>query len=156
MASNGSRGPFSDPLVLGFIPPFNSMSLTSIAIVVLVATIAAVLIHAHRTGSHASADLRVITQLQRAGSKVDKPHEIDFFLYFPNEESARQAAEKIRPEEFRLSMKPDSQGRQQWLVQLHRTMLPEVWALVEIRRKFTEIAEASGGSYDGWGAAVVN
>src|SRR5204863_6747402 len=40
-------------------------------------------------------DQQVLDQLKAAGSDLSKPHSIDFFLYFPSEDAAKQAAKDI-------------------------------------------------------------
>lgn len=99
-------------------------------------------------------DAHAIAQLRDAGSDLSRPHRIDFFLYFADEANARAFATAFRARDFdaRVSHAAD---RDAWQVKLARTMLPEEAALGALRAEFVRASESAGGSYDGWGAAVV-
>jgi hypothetical protein len=96
----------------------------------------------------------VIAQLQRAGSDLTKPHEIEFFLYFPTEVVARQAANQFSARGYKAVVRLGAEQKD-WLCQLTRHMVPTVAALTAARDEFAAFAKASGGQYDGWGAEVV-
>lgn len=100
-------------------------------------------------------DQAVLEQLKKAGSDLSKPHDIEFFLYFPNESGAKQAATKIKEAGFAVEARPAAQGTG-WLCLAKRTMVPELSALQKIRHDFSSSANALGGEYDGWGTGVVN
>ena len=100
------------------------------------------------------ADLQVLNQLEEAGSDLSKPHEIEFFLYFPDEASANEAAASIRGQGFVVEVMPPMAGSD-WLCFATRTLVPKLEDIVAIGREFTAIAEAHGGEYDGWGTQVV-
>src|SRR5258708_19897000 len=48
--------------------------------------------------SHPDGDQRVLDQLKKAGSHLDKPHTIEFFVYLPTEDKAKKAAELVKKE----------------------------------------------------------
>ena len=98
------------------------------------------------------ADALVIRQLRAAGSDLTKPHEIDFYLYFPSEPAARAAADRIKSD-FTTTVRHAAKG-DQWLVLAHRTMIPREQDLAQIRTRLSRLAEQSGGEYDGWEAEV--
>ena len=131
------------------------MSVTTIAILIFVVLIVIVLRSANKTGQKAAADIRVIVQLKQAGSKLDKPHEIDFFLYFLNETAATVAAQELQGKGFSTSVQPSAHNGSEWLLQAKRSMLPTAEALVQIRKELEALAFAGQGKYDGWGAGVV-
>ena len=106
------------------------------------------------TTSEAEADLRTLNRLEKAGSDLSKPHEMEFFLYFPDEASANAAAADVREQGFAVEVRPAAEGTD-WLCFAVKTMVPDNEDIVTIGRGFHAIAGAHGGEYDGWGAAVV-
>jgi regulator of RNase E activity RraB len=101
-----------------------------------------------------SPDQMVITQLQKAGSNLAKPHAIEFFLYFPTESSAKQASSRIREAGFQSQVKKAAQG-DTCLCFATKEMVPTEDALETIRNDFDSLATSLGGEYDGWGSPVV-
>ena len=99
-------------------------------------------------------DAQVIAQLRSAGSDVTKPHEVEFFLYFPTETVARQAADQFSSRGYKAVVRLGV-NQKNWLCQLNRHMVPTVEAMTTARGEFTAVTDASGGEYDGWGAEVV-
>ena len=133
-----------------------SMSITAVLVgALLLGAIVLILRSANRSGQEGAADIRVLVQLRQAGSQLGQPHEIDFFLYFPVESSAKLVALELESKGYSAVVQPSAHGNQEWLLQAGKTMIPTAKALVEIRRNLTELAAGNGGTYDGWGAGVV-
>ena len=99
-------------------------------------------------------DQLVLDELKKAGSNLSKPHEIDFYLYFPTEESANRAAEEARREGFSVKVRMGVDGFA-WLCLANREMVPEHSEIVRIGTRFHEIALKFKGEYDGWESGVV-
>jgi len=99
-------------------------------------------------------DAAVLEQLKKAGSNLSKPHKIDFYLYFPDENAARRAAKEIKDAGFGTEVRPAATGSD-WLCLATKTMVPELSSLKKIRSDFTSLANAEKGEYDGWEAAIV-
>jgi len=99
-------------------------------------------------------DESVLIQLKRAGSDVSRPHNIEFFLYFPTQAVAEQAASKIRDEGFHVEVRRAAKGAD-WLCYATKTMVPDLMALQKIRQDFGSLADSLSGEYDGWGTPVV-
>jgi regulator of RNase E activity RraB len=99
-------------------------------------------------------DLAVIQQLQDAGSDLTKPHLIEFFLYFPNEQAAHNAAARVRSAGFDSKVQLGADNKN-WLCLAMKSMVPSPEALVGIRTQFVELASQLGGEYDGWGTPIV-
>jgi len=97
----------------------------------------------------------VIVQLQKAGSNLAMPHMIEFFLYFPTESVANQAASRIRDAGFQSEVKKAAQG-EMWLCFATKEMVPTQDALEAVRNNFDSLATSLGGEYDGWGCSVVS
>jgi len=99
-------------------------------------------------------DEAVLVQLRKAGSSLSKPHNVEFYLYFPSESAAEEAASAIRAEGFEVKVEKAEQ-RDNWLCFATRTIVPELANLQSIRRKFVALAASLSGEYDGWGTGVV-
>jgi len=94
--------------------------------------------------------------LEVRGSDLSKPHEIDFFLYFPFGGYTRLAAKLITKAGFRTEItKLDNAGWHKWMLQATKTMIPKSWALRRLRIVFSIIAAVGLGEYDGWAADVM-
>ena len=99
-------------------------------------------------------DSTVLTNLEEAGSDLSKPHDLEFFLYFPDESAAEAAAEDMRARGYEVQVRPSEDGTD-WLCFAEKTMVPDYEAIRDISRDFEAIAAAHGGEYDGWGTTVV-
>jgi len=104
-------------------------------------------------GKKPDLDESVRIQLKKAGSDLSKPHHIEFFLYFPTQAVAEQAAPKIKAMGFDVETKQAAQGTE-WLCFTTKTMVPDLAALQKIRLDFNSLAASLGGVYDGWGTPV--
>jgi hypothetical protein len=96
----------------------------------------------------------VLAKLRAAGSRLGYPHAVQFFLYFPTEAAAQDAAEQLKAEGFEVTIQPASTGPS-FLCQARKSMVPTHTALVDIRARFARLTASLGGEYDGWGAGVV-
>ncbi|MFQ6608227.1 MAG: ribonuclease E inhibitor RraB [Fidelibacterota bacterium] len=99
-------------------------------------------------------DKKVLDHLYQMESHSDKPHDIDFFFYFPTEETAQLAAGVLKKEGFDVEVHPPLEGYNNWSCNAYKTMLLEHAELADLRKWFNTIAEELGGSYDGWGTMV--
>ena len=94
-------------------------------------------------------DQQVLEQLRAAGSDLSKPHEMEFFLYFPSEEAAQQAGSKLETEGFDGEVRSAS-DRAAWVCLVYRQMVPERTKLAALRKRFNTLTRELGGEYDGW------
>jgi hypothetical protein len=94
-------------------------------------------------------DQKVLDQLREAGSDLNKPHQMEFILYFPTEESARSVANRIRAEGFSVEVKRAPQGSP-WLCVAMKRMVPKRAEIAAIGKRFKAIAQEFNGEYDGW------
>lgn len=94
-------------------------------------------------------DKVVLQQLREAGSDLSKPHQLEFYLYFPTEEAAKKAAEKLEAEGFDGEMRraPDLT---RWMCLVYQQMVPELSKIAALKRRLAKLAQESGGEYDGW------
>ena len=103
-----------------------------------------------------SWDARVIDQLRKRGSDPFKPHDVDFFLAFPDSEGAERLATQLRTEGFDADVhdSPES-GDLRYSLHAHKSMQLTVPDMQELSRRLTDAATAHGGRYDGWSAKRV-
>ena len=99
-------------------------------------------------------DQQVLDQLIKAGSDLSKPHNIDFFLYFPTEASANEAAKAIEDDVDTVKVELGA-DKKNWLCFANKRMVPDYDKLVAMRKRFNEVGRKGNGVYDGWGTEVV-
>jgi hypothetical protein len=125
----------------------------------IVALLAVVVVGAllliRNVGSEAASDVAVLSQLRHAGSDLSKPHEMEFFMYFPNEASAQRVAVSLRQKGFRADVRHSANRKPEWLVLAGRSMVPDASELVRLRAELSQLSSTEQGIYDGWGAPVV-
>ena len=99
-------------------------------------------------------DQQVLDQLKAAGSDLTKPHNIEFFLYFPSEQKANEAGTQLKKEGLSIEVRGAAVSSD-WLCFGKKEMIPKHSELVRLRRVFEALAKKLGGEYDGWGSPVV-
>ena len=110
-------------------------------------------VRAAATRPPVDGDGATLDALARAGSDLTRTHTIEFFLYFPEQAAAERAAADLRQERFTVEVRPPVDGSD-WLCFATQAMRPELAPLRALRERFTALAEAGGGAYDGWGTEV--
>jgi hypothetical protein len=100
------------------------------------------------------ADRQVLDALRSNGADLRKSTEMLFYLYLPDRAEAEIVAAALREEGFGADVAPPTQGYTMWLCRATTGMVPELGRIRELRRRFTGLAAAHGGEYDGWEAAV--
>ena len=128
-----------------------------LALVVALAVLGVLaLVLIRRSRSISDGDARVLEQLRRAGSKLGKPHDIEFFFYFPTEASAQRIVAKLASMAFGAEVRPAAEGSSQpWHVLAVRRMVPELAEIQRLRADFTALAQDENGEFDGWGTPIV-
>src|SRR5580765_2841786 len=98
-------------------------------------------------------DEATLVQLRKAGSDLTKPHTMDFYLYFPTESAARQAAARMTDTGFQVEIKKAPKGNE-WLCLGTKKVVPELNTIQGMTRDLNSLAKSLGGNYDGWEAKV--
>lgn len=98
----------------------------------------------------------VLDQLQRFGSHVDRKHEVTFWLYFPTEVQARQAAGCAEEAGLKPSVSPPLEGYDppKWLCLLYCPHVPDEGLLDGIAGFCEQLAVDLDGDFDGWEASL--
>jgi regulator of RNase E activity RraB len=107
-----------------------------------------------RSNAKADLDESVLVQLRKAGSDLSKPHNVEFFLYFPTKSIADEASVPIRSAGFEVDVKKAAED-DTWLCLATKEMVPHLPDLQRIRHDFVALASPMKGQYDGWGTQVV-
>ena len=101
----------------------------------------------------AEDDLERLAELHEQGSRLHLPHPIRGFLVFDAEAPARQAAEQLRKEGFRCTIRAAQDGS--WTTTAVTQVVPTPGAITKPREQFEKIGSSYEGSYRGWDAPVV-
>ena len=103
----------------------------------------------------ANPDVRVLDLLKKVGSDLSKVHEIEFFLYFPNSETAENVKVELVQKGFSVEISQAAKG-QNWLCLVSKRMVPDYNDLAKLRYDLIAIAEKNNGEYDGWGTLAID
>lgn len=106
-----------------------------------------------RSKKKTDLDQLVLAQLRKSGSNLSKPHNIEFFLYFPTQSLAEKAGLNVRDAGFEVEVRKAGTG-DSWLCFATKTMVPALPDLQRIRQNFTALAASVNGEYDGWGTQI--
>jgi len=99
------------------------------------------------------ADRQTLGALRDAGADLTKPTEVNFYLYFPTQAAATRAASQAQTPELPARVMPAADGKA-WLCFVSGTMVPSESAIRAASARLQAVANALGGDYDGWEAAV--
>jgi hypothetical protein len=96
----------------------------------------------------------VLSQLQEVDSDISKPHQFDFYLYFPTEETAEAARKKLE-DDFGVEVRPAARGPS-WLCLVRVKLVPKSAPLEAIGAGFEFLASELQGEFDGWEAEIIS
>jgi Regulator of ribonuclease activity B len=104
-------------------------------------------------GEPADEDIERLAELREQGSRLHLPHPVRGFLVFEAETSARQAADQLRKEGFRCTIRAVQDGS--WMTTAVTQVVPTPGAITKLREQFQKVGSSYEGSYRGWDAPVV-
>jgi hypothetical protein len=90
----------------------------------------------------------VLKQLIAAGSDLSKPHDIEFFLYFPDEERASKAYHELAAEGYSGNVDRAATGPG-WLCFVTKRIVPSHATMVAIRSRMDGLAKVGSGNMMG-------
>lgn len=107
------------------------------------------------------ADQQVLMALLDAGDDGHTPRAIEHMAVFESKEAADDFAAKLKEEGFRIDgvgehLSEEEGGGKQWQVEFSNESPAEIAHILPITTHLDELAEACGGSYDGWQTQVIS
>lgn len=104
--------------------------------------------HGYENGDAFAAD--VIKVLKTTPLNLTKPVPLSFFLYIPNEITARKASSELVECGFEVDVEESAQNDGNWLCWCDKLVDISFESLKEIGNKFLALAETYNGEFDGW------
>ena len=102
-------------------------------------------------------DTRLIARLRAEGSDPFKPHDVDFFLSFPDASSAEKVREQLAARGYVSDVRatPDAPDFP-FGVHVAKSLQLSLGSIQAVSTELGAMARAAGGRYDGWAAAHVS
>ena len=92
--------------------------------------------------------------MRESGFELEKVHELEAFIYFPNESNARRALPALQQAGYTTYPEPTGEGR--WVVEAVIRAAPMPEYVAAMRRHLRGVAGPLGGLYDGWSATPID
>ena len=99
-------------------------------------------------------DKQVVEQLQKAGDKLEKPRNIDHWIYFPKDKTPDAFVVWAKKDGYAVEG-PTPTDKGELKVKLSHTGVPKLEEISKHTLKLKETAKEYGGDYDGWETVVV-
>jgi len=96
-----------------------------------------------------------LDQLKAQGANTDKPHPVEFSLYFSCEWDTYVAATQLMNLQFKVNISL-SERSEKWLCLATKKLKPTSERLSEVSNFMEDVAEGNSGEYDGWGIPLTN
>lgn len=102
--------------------------------------------------THPNSGAFILEQLEQLGSDVTRKHEVSFWLYFPSEQTARQAARRAETNGLKseISQPLKASTDSKWLCLLYCPHVPDQSLLDGIVQYCRQLATEFKGIFDGW------
>jgi hypothetical protein len=91
----------------------------------------------------------VLRRMKEGGFDFASIHPIEFYAVFPDEERARQAAEKFRGESINVQINAREDGA--WHLQLSKVMYATYDGIGDFEQNFQTAISELDGEVEGWG-----
>lgn len=98
-------------------------------------------------------DRQVLQQLQQAGADLTRPTTVNYYLYYDDRAAADRAASHASAAPLVATVRRAGDDSA-WLCFVSGTMVPSETNIRAQTTRLVAIAQATGGRYDGWEAAV--
>lgn len=92
--------------------------------------------------------------MRESGFELEKVHELEAFIYFPNESNARRALPALQQAGYTTYPEPTGEGR--WVVEAVIRAAPMPEYVAAMRKHLRGVAGPLGGMYDGWSATPID
>jgi len=101
-------------------------------------------------------NIKVITKLSEAGDKLDKPRQLDHWIYFESEANRVRFIQYARKEKFKVERTDKLKDRERpYLLQISRIDRVDMPSISQITAELRKQAELYKGKYDGWETFVI-
>ena len=92
----------------------------------------------------------ILHQLRGVGSNMGREHEFSFWMYFPTEDSAGRAKDRLDTMGFEVSVSPPLPNYNDWLCLAYARLVPNESQLEDLGRRLQSLTSEYCGRYDGW------
>lgn len=94
---------------------------------------------------------QALKRLERDGSDLSKPMEMDFFIAVPSREVGNKVAQRVQKLGYTTSVEQDTETLE-WTCYCTKVIVPEYFEVVLIEQQLDSIAKELGGYADGFGS----
>ncbi len=101
-----------------------------------------------------AGDSRVIDLMAEVGADLSAATEVNHYLYFPTQEAAEHAGEKLHERKFDTHVGAPMPGSREWCLLASHTAVVSDSVVGLLRASMERLAGEFGGKYDGWEALV--
>jgi hypothetical protein len=92
----------------------------------------------------------VMKALQATPLDLTNPVPLSFFLYLPDEPTARRIGESLVTEGYEVDVDESASDDGRWLCWCDLSLIPTIELLMPIGDRFLSLAKDNKGEFDGW------
>lgn len=100
-------------------------------------------------------DVKVVESLSKAGDKLEKPRQVDHYIYFKEKKDRDEFVEFIVKEKYKIEDKSFNKANKQYSALISRVDKVDISSINEITEYLRKIAIRFKGDYDGWETFVI-
>lgn len=126
----------------------NTFDVMGFIIAIIVAAIGSH--YAFKKQKRRSLDGFLVKKLEDSGIDVLREQPLQFWFYSNDKQGVRRVVELLEEREFEV-MVNDTEADPGFVVHAHKTMIPDITNLQQLRAQFNKMGRQCGVKYDGWG-----
>jgi len=101
-------------------------------------------------------NIKVVVKLSEAGDKLDKPRQVDHWIYFESEANRERFIQYAIKEKFKVEKRDKLKDRDlPYLLQISRVDRVDMPSISLVTVELRKQAELYKGKYDGWETVVI-
>ena len=100
-------------------------------------------------------DQKVVLSLKNAGDKLEKPRQVDHWIYFDTKKDRDKFLEYIKSEKFKIEEHTGEKKDKNLTAHISRVDKVDLQSIYAITEHLRKIAAQFKGDYDGWETFVV-
>jgi uncharacterized protein (TIGR01619 family) len=101
------------------------------------------------------SDLKVVERLSESGDKLEKPRQVDHFIYFKTQKDRDEFVEFIRNEKYKIEDKSFNKENKQYSAHISRVDKVDISSINEVTEYLRKTAIRFKGDYNGWETFVI-